>query len=400
LRRPIRLAYLVSQYPATNHTFILREIRRLRDLGIEIHAASIRGADRPSDMLTKEERDEAQQTYYVIPAGFLAAARDQLFTLLSSPVDFFRGLVYALRLGGSPFKNGSYFVEATMIGGWMKRKDLSHLHTHFSSTVALIAQRTFPIRISITIHGPDEFNDAAGFHIADKVASAQFVCAISHFGCSQLMRFSDPRCWDKIEVARLGVDPAVFLPKPFREHPDVFEIICVGRLAPAKAQHILIEAVALLVAEGRSVLLRLVGDGPDRASLEEAVADRKLEGHVRFEGWLNQDRVLSLYERADIFALASFAEGVPVVLMEAMAMEIPCVATWITGIPELIRSGVDGVLVPPSDASALAEAIASLMDDPGLRCRIAKAGRQRVLDKFNLETNVRLLADIFERRIL
>jgi glycosyltransferase involved in cell wall biosynthesis len=110
--------------------------------------------------------------------------------------------------------------------------------------------------------------------------------------------------------------------------------------------------------------------------------------------------VLSLYEGADIFALASFAEGVPVVLMEAMAMEIPCVATWITGIPELIRSGVDGVLVPPSDASALAEAIASLMDDPGLRSRIAKAGRQRVLDKFNLETNVRLLADIFERRIL
>jgi glycosyltransferase involved in cell wall biosynthesis len=400
LRRSIRLAYLVSQYPATNHTFILREIRRLRDLGIEIHATSIRGADRPSDMLTKEELDEAQQTYYVIPAGFLAAARDQLLTLLSSPAGFLRGLVHALRLGGSPFKNGSYFVEAIMIGRWMKRKDLSHVHTHFSSTVALIAQRTFPIRISITIHGPDEFNDAAGFHIADKVAAAQFVCAISHFGCSQLMRFSDPRYWDKIEVARLGVDPAVFLPKPFREYPDVFEIICVGRLAPAKAQHILIEAIALLVAEGRSVLLRLVGDGPDRASLEHAVVGRKLEGHVRFEGWLNQDRVLSLYEGADIFALASFAEGVPVVLMEAMAMEIPCVATWITGIPELIRSGVDGVLVPPSDASALAEAIASLMDDPGLRSRIAKAGRQRVLDKFNLETNVRLLADIFERRIL
>jgi glycosyltransferase involved in cell wall biosynthesis len=171
-------------------------------------------------------------------------------------------------------------------------------------------------------------------------------------------------------------------------------------LAPVKAQAILIEAVAKLAGEGRNVLLHLVGGGPDRASLERHVDALGIRANVIFHGFADQQRLNELYSQADIFALASFAEGLPGVLMEAMAMEIPCVSTWITGVPELIRDGIDGILVPPADAGAFAAALATLIDDPELRRRIGSAGRVRILDKFHLEKNARQLASIFKRRTL
>jgi colanic acid/amylovoran biosynthesis glycosyltransferase len=252
----------------------------------------------------------------------------------------------------------------------------------------------------MTIHGPDEFNDPAGFLLREKVAAASFVCAISAYGRSQLARVSTSEHWDKIEVAPLGVDAGIFAPRTFRAAPEPLEIACVGRLAPAKAQRVLIGALSRLVRQGRSIRVRFVGDGPDRRVLEKEAAALGLTGRIAFEGSVNHDRVRDIYRETDVFALASFAEGVPVVLMEAMAMEIPCVATWITGIPELIRSELDGLLVPPADEEALACAIARLQDDPALRERLGKAGRLRVIEKYDLGANVRRLAAIFEARLL
>jgi len=402
----IRLAYLVSQYPAVSHTFILREVRRLRELGFEIHVASINEPDRPVDGLTAEEREEAGATYYVKRAGAGGAARAHIGMLTSSPGRYLRGLGAALALGGTDVKRLAYFlfyfVEAVMLGEWMRGRGLSHLHVHFAtpaSTVGLIASRMFPITLSITVHGPDEFYDAPGYRLPEKIAGSAFICCIGTYARSQLMKLSPYAQWDKFEVSPLGVDPAVFAPRPFREAASPFEVICVGRLVPAKGQHILVAAIERLVGDGRLVRLRFVGDGPDRAALERDVAGRGLTAHVVFEGAVNQDRIRSLYAAADVFALASFAEGIPVVLMEAMAMEIPCVSTFITGIPELIRPGVDGLLVPPSDDVALAEALAALMDDPALRRRLGAAGRQRVVDKYDLHRNTERLAEIFRRRL-
>lgn len=145
--------------------------------------------------------------------------------------------------------------------------------------------------------------------------------------------------------------------------------------------------------------LRLVGDGPDRQDLESTIVTRGLEGHVTLEGNCNQDRVQAFYRETDLFVLASFAEGIPVVLMEAMAMELPCVATWITGIPELIRHGIDGWLVPPADEEQLADAIAKLMDDPELRRKLGRSARIRVQEKYDLERNTERLAEIYRRRL-
>jgi glycosyltransferase involved in cell wall biosynthesis len=396
------IGILVAQHPAINHSVILREIRELRKC-FELRTASIRGPDRPGEQLTAEERDEASRTYYVKPHGFEGALSAAITTLFSRPAPFVRGLFYALKLSGfrprQAFKNVGYFAEALMIGQWMKREGLRHLHTHYSSTVGLLARRVFPIRLSISFHGPDEFNDPAGFWLKQKIEASDFVRAISYYARSQLMLCCDAEHWAKIEVAYMAVDPDVFSPSHFREAPQPLEIICVGRLAPVKAQRILIAATAQLVRNGRKVLLHVVGGGPDRQSLEQQVDELGIRESVIFHGFTPQDKLDELYRRADIFALASFAEGLPGVLMEAMAMEIPCVSTGITGVPELIRDGIDGLLVPPSDAAALAGAIGTLVDDPALRLRIGKAGRRRVLERFDLETNARHLASIFERYI-
>jgi len=401
--RPIRLAYLVSQYPAVNHTFILREIRALRDLGFEIHVVSIRVADRPPEKLSEVEMDEYNRTWSVLAAGAGTVLRVHAGTFLRRPVAYLRGLAESIGLARGDVRkvvsNAIYFGEAVVAGHRIESLGLRHVHTHFSSTVALLLGRVFPLTFSATIHGPDEFNDVAGFHIAEKVARSRFLCAISAYGRSQLMKASDPRYWEKLDVVPLGVDCNAFTPRPHRAAPDRFEILCVGRLAPAKAQHILLKVIYRLVHEGRNVHLRLVGEGPDRPSLEKKIVAMGLQSQVTLEGACNQDRVLSFYRQTDLFALASFAEGVPVVLMEAMAMEIPCVATWITGIPELIRHGIDGWLVPPADEEQLASAIAALMDDGELRQRLGKAARLRVIDKYDLLTNAGTLAETFRRRL-
>ena len=402
----VRLAYLVSRYPAISHTFILREVLALRRCGFEIAVASINEPDRLDASLTAEERSEAASTYYVKRHGAPGAFAALLAALVTRPAGLLKGLVAALRLGGTDLKAAAmhlaYLVEALMVGRFMRQRGLSHLHVHFmtpASTVGLLATKVFPVTFSMTAHGPDELYDVTAYRLREKLEAARFVCTIGKYCRSQLMRLTDPRHWRKYEVSPLGVDLTAFAPRPFREAPDPFEVICVGRLVPAKGQHVLLAAVARLAVAGRKVLLRFVGDGPDRASLEEEARTRGLGAAVVFEGSVNQDRIRALYSTADAFALASFAEGIPVVLMEAMAMEIPCVTTFITGIPELIRDGVDGLLVAPSDEEALAGAIARLADDPALRRSLGEAGRRRVAERYDLGRNTERLATIFRERL-
>jgi colanic acid/amylovoran biosynthesis glycosyltransferase len=403
---PAKLAYLVSRYPAVSHTFILREIVELRRLGFHIDVASINGLDRPAHLLTEEERSEAAAAFYVKGAGPSGAFKAHVAAFFHHPAAYMKGLWFSLRLAGSDPRAAAlcffYFVEAAMVGEWMRTRGLRHLHVHFATpaaTVGLIVTRLFGFTMSITVHGPDEFYDVPGYLLKKKIEAALFLCVIGTFARSQLMKLSDSSAWHKLHLAPLGVDPDLFTPRPFRANPDIFEIICVGRLVPAKGQHILLAAIEQLRSQGRAVRLRLVGDGPDRPSLELAARRRRIENEVIFEGAVNQDRIRDLYRGAEVFALASFAEGIPVVLMEAMAMEIPCVSTYIAGIPELIRDSIDGLLVGPSDELALAGAIAHLMDDDRLRRKLGQAGRLRVIEKYNLRKNVAKLAGIFDAEL-
>ena len=396
MRSTTALAYLLSQYPAINHPFMLREVRRLRELGFEILVASIRPPDRPFDKLTAAEQEEAGSTFYIKSSGFGGVLRAHLATLFSRPTGYWRGLRCALRTGRSGIL---YFVEAVIAGRWMMRRRLSHVHIHYCSTVGLIATRIFPISMSVTFHGQAEFANPVGFRLPEKIQASLFCRTISLHGRSQMLKVISYREWPKIEVTFLGVDPQEFAPRPFRPDPDPFQIACVGQLDPVKGQHTLLAALDLLVRQGRRVGLRIAGDGPGRAALEEDIARRNLTQHVVMEGYLNQDKLRDLYAACDVLALPSFAEGIPVVLMEAMAMEIPCVATWITGIPEIIAHETDGLLVPPGDAEALARSLARLMDDPALRCSLGERARLKILEKFDLHRNTEHLAEVFRRRL-
>jgi len=400
------IAYLSSRYPTLSMTFVMREVLALRALGFRIETASINPPDRPPEKLTPEEREEAARTYCVKCHGFLGASAAHAKTLLGNFPGYCRGVFLAFRLAGLDLSrlllNLAYFTEALMVGQWMRRNRQTHLHVHLASqaaTVGLFAQRVFRVGYSFTVHGPDEFYDARGQYLTRKIAAADFIVCISSYTRSQLMNLSPHKHWGKMVVARLGVDAMLFSPLPKPSPRDAFEILCVGRLTPAKGQHLLIDAVARLTHQGRRVVLRLVGNGPDYDSLR-AHADRLANREtIVFEGAVNQDRIRSLYATADVFCLASFAEGLPVVLMEAMSMQIPCVTTNISGIPELIRNGIDGLLVPASDLDALVGALARLMGDEELRNRIGKSGRMRILEHYDLARNVETLAAIFVAQI-
>jgi glycosyltransferase involved in cell wall biosynthesis len=397
-----RIVYLVSQYPATNHTYILREIRGLRKLGWDVYVVSVSMDTRPLSSLTDEEREERTRTWYVKEQGICGALHAHVDALTESPRSYFRGMLTAVRLGKRNLnlvvRNFFYFSEALIVGRWMEERGLRHMHIHFASTVGLLIARTFPITISMTIHGPEEFKDPAKFHLSEKIESSRFVCAISDYGRSKLLQASKPSEWGKFEVVPLGVDPDVFTRAPTQYvHGTTFNVISVARLSPEKNQRTLIDAIVYLAGEGRQIRLRMVGEGPDRASLERHIAERGLSEIARLTGALNQDQLRDVYRDSHAFVLASHAEGVPVVLMEAMAMEIPCVATRIAGIPELIQDEAEGLLVASPDGERLARAIARLMDDPDLRRRIAIAGRSKIIDKYNLSNNVALLARAFDK---
>ena len=280
----------------------------------------------------------------------------------------------------------------------MMERGCTHFHTHFSTTVGLLITRIFPLSMSMSLHGPDEFRDPKAFHMARKVEAAAWVRTISEYGRGQVVR-SAPGHGGRIEVARLGVNPELYEPRPHRDSAAPLEILSVGRLAAVKAHSVLVAAVARLVRDGLDVRLRVAGDGPERAALEAQIAALQLDGRVILAGWQNQDRVREMYRQADVFALASWLEGIPVVLMEAMAMEIPCVATRITGIPELIRDGEDGLLVTAGQERELADALKKLYEDAELRRRLGEAGRRRVLAEYDQARNAAKLADVFRRRV-
>lgn len=403
--QPTRIAYLISKYPAVSHTFILREVLALRERGIAIDTASINTGP-PNERLTHAEQAEAARTFYIKAQSARGALKCLAWFLVHRPSALLGSLRTALSMGApDPARTLLcifYWIEAAILARWMQQQALTHLHVHFASqaaSVGLLATYLAPVTLSMTVHGPDEFYDVSNSFLFQKVARADFVTCISFFAQSQMMKISASHHWHKFEVSRLGVNTSHFLTRPVRTEPQCFEILCVGRLVSSKGQRILIEAASRLVCAGRHVHFTFVGDGPDRFALEQLVSERALGRQVSFAGAINQDDIQSFYAAADIFALASFAEGIPVVLMEAMAMEVPCVATHINGIPELIRDGIDGLLVAPSDIEGLAAAIAFLIDDPSLRQTIGASGRIRVRECYELAESACRLAEIFRSRL-
>lgn len=402
LQRP-RIAYLLSQYPAVSHTFFLKEILGLKQLGFQIEIASINPPDRPLQQLPTNEEREARGTYYIKTLGLTKILSTMFVLALRHPIVCMRGLRAALGLSRWDLRGCLYALlylgEAFLVGEWMMQHDLRHLHIHFGgpvATVGMLAAQAWRFTYSLTIHGPEEFYEVEQTYLPQKIRNATFVFCISNFCRSQVMKYTSASQWDKLHVLRLGVDPDEFKPVS-RKTDTVLRILCVGRMVPSKGQHILLQAFHKLYNSGQNAYLTLVGDGPDRKGLQQYVETNGLSQQVTFCGALNHDQTRQQLAQADIFALASFAEGVPIALMEAMAMEIPCISTNVAGIPELIRDDVDGLLVSPSSVESLAAAMSRLVTDEALRNRLGASARARVIDSYNLPQNLQRLATAFEQ---
>ncbi|MFY8117856.1 MAG: glycosyltransferase family 4 protein [Roseateles sp.] len=394
------LAYLVSRYPAVSHTFILREVLALRALGLRVEVASINPPDRAPQAMGSDERAEAQNTYTLKQHGVAGGLAALAWALRRHPRGLLAACGEALRSGQGlgRLRALAYAVEAAMVARWMARRDLHHLHVHFGNAAALVGMLVKTLSgagLSLTIHGPDEFDDVYGQRLVNKVAAADGVVCISQSVRSQLMRLSSPRHWGKLRLCHLGVDPERYQPSTSRRRPGPPRLLCIGRLTPAKGQLLLLRACAELQRKGLDFELIIVGDGPDRQGLQHSARLLQLQPRVRFTGALNQAQVRAELEDADAFVLPSLAEGIPVVLMEAMACGLPCLSSPVNGIPELIEHERDGLLATPGDTQALAAQLARLISDAALRGKLAEQGRAKVLRQFDLRRNTAQLASFF-----
>ncbi len=400
----MNIAYIASRYPAISHTFILREVVALRSRGFKVQTFTIRRV--PGDqLLTDTDRTESQQTKAILPAGVVTVVVSHIAMFFSHPVNYFKSLAQATwqRPAGvrSAIWNYFYFLEAGMLARQMQRLGVRHIHAHFANVAANVAKLAATMTggtWSLTLHGLADFGDPTRSNLRDKIAHARFVICVCDFGCGQAMLNSDPVHWPKIRRIHCGINTSVYAPKAPSEKADdssVLRLLTVARLGPEKAHAVLLRAVRELVDRGIKVSLTCVGDGPLRDNLQSLTSELGLNNVVTFTGSIGQDDLPGYYDRADVFVLSSLAEGLPVVIMEAMAKSVPVVATCIAGIPEIIEHGVSGLLVSPGDHQGLAEAIAGLANDSDLRASIGKKGRDRVCQGFDITKTVEDLADVF-----
>ena len=379
-----RIAYVVSQYPASSHTFIRREVDSLRRHGVDLRTYSIRRPS-PAELTAPEDRASFAQTRFVLPLSPLALAGSHVRALATRPLAWARLLRLATRHrapgGRALLWSLFHFAEAVVLARMLREDGITHVHNHFANagaTVGMLAARFAALPWSLTLHGISETDYPAGLMLGAKLEAAEFAACVSWFGRAQAMRVTAPAHWHKFQVVRCGLDlPA--LPPPAPHAGPRRDIVCVARLSAEKGHLGLLDAIAPLDAT-----LTLVGDGPMLAEIEAAVARLGLGGRVRFAGRLDEAATLAAIARADLLVLPSFMEGLPIVLMEAMAMGVPVIGSRVAGVPELIEDGVEGLLFRPGDWDDLRRCIARVLDEPALGDALARAARAKVEREFDI----------------
>ena len=394
------LAYLVNAYPKVSHSFIRREVLELERLGIRVLRVGIRPVQEA--LVDPLDIHEASCTHQLLGSGFARVMFSGVLSIVRSP---WRGacvLADAARLG---FRSPSgimlhlaYLIEAAALRSWCAVNEVSHVHVHFGTNAAMVAMLLRKLggpTYSLTFHGPDEFDAPVGLALKEKIAGAEFVTAISHFTAGQLMRWADPVDWHKISVVHMALQPSYIDPAT----PIDLEsrnLVVVGRLSAQKGHMLILDAFAKVLKDSPDATLTLVGDGELRGLVEARIAELGIGDEVTITGWANEQGVKDHITKARALVLGSFAEGLPVVLMEALALGRPVVTTSIAGIPELVSEGVGGYIVPSGSVEHLAEGMRRALAAPVEELEaLAAAGRERVMRDHNLETEVAKLEALF-----
>jgi glycosyltransferase involved in cell wall biosynthesis len=403
----VKIATLVNCYPKASHSFIRREIRALEELGIEVLRVSVRPP--APDLVDPRDRAEAARTHVLLrhpvrPGDVLALTGAVLAQAARAPLAFARALVGLVRLAHRSDRgwlvHAAYLVEACALLDFARKHGVRHVHAHFGTNppaVCWLAHELGDLAYSFTVHGPEEFDRPTALKLDQKIGGARFVAAVSEFSRSQLYRWSRREDWGKIHVIHCGVDE-LFLsarPEPVPARP---RLVCVGRLCEQKGQLLLLEAAARLVRAGQELELVLAGDGELRPALEAAIARHGLGGNVRITGWITNETVRAEIQAARALVLPSFAEGLPVVLMEALVLGRPVISTYVAGIPELVEPAQSGWLVPAGDVAALAEAMrAALAATPAELERLGKSGAERVRARHDVRAEAAKLSELLRR---
>lgn len=398
----MRTAYFTNQYPKVSHSFIRREILALEAQGVAVDRYALRGwADAVVDAADKAEQ---AKTRYVLAGGLLSLALSTLWMALQSPMAFARALSLAVRSARGADRPWPlhlvYLAEACQLLRWWRQRPVDHVHVHFGTNpaqVAMLAHAMGGPGYSFTVHGPEEFDKPQTLHLATKVAHSRFVVAISSYGRSQLWRWLPHSQWTKVQVVHCGLDQAFHTVPPVPVH-DALRLVCVGRLCEQKGQLLLIEAARRLRDAGYALELVLAGDGEMRPEVESLVAEHGLQGQVRITGWINAEQVRAELLAARALVLPSFAEGLPVVIMEAMALRRPVLSTYVAGIPELVRHEQDGWLFPAGDVEALTNAMAAcLQATPTALQAMGDGAHSRVLQRHDVVAESTKLAALFHQ---
>ncbi|MBI9099195.1 MAG: glycosyltransferase family 4 protein [Spirochaetaceae bacterium] len=395
-----RLAYLCGEYPRATDTFIQREVKGLRNAGFHIDTISVR---RPSkkEQGTKEQTQERERTHYLIPCSPWRLLSDHFGLLCRSPIRYLKGFRMALSVRSPGLRSLIYqlfyFAEAGLVAAYMRRKELTHIHNHAPDAcgyVAMLASQIANLTFSMTLHGFGIFSESGKWRLKEKIEQSLFTICISQHGRSQAMLWSDQNCWSKIHVVHCGLD----LGKKTKRHHTGRgrNVLFVGRLDHVKGLPVLIDAVSNLIEQNQEIHLHIVGDGPSRTELENIVKEKALSELITFYGYKSQEELQEFFAMTDIFVMTSFYEGIPVVLMEALSHGVPVIAPCITGIPELVKNDVSGLLTIPADSNSLAEQMKLLLNDPERRNRYIENGQKIIEKDFNISVEINRLAAIIK----
>ncbi len=398
----LRIAYLINQYPKVSHSFIRREILALERQDLAIQRFALRGWE--GDLVDAEDFVERERTRYILQQGVSGLLRAVLQITLASPIRSIKALGTAFRMSRRADRplpyHLIYLAEACRLALWLKRDGITHLHAHFgtnSAEVAMLASELSDVPYSLTIHGSEEFDKAEFIGLPEKLRRATFVAAVTSYCRSQLYRSLPYAQWDKVHVVHCGLEPA-FYNVADMSLPQRPRFICVGRLCEQKGQQILVEAGAILARKGIAFELVLAGDGEMRKEVEALIAKHKLQAHVRITGWISSDQVKQEILDSRAMVMASFAEGLPVVIMEAMSLQRPILSTWITGVPELVIDGENGWLYPPGSVEALAQAMERCLATSAEELtRMGRLARARVLERHDIDHETARLQKLFQQ---
>lgn len=393
----MNIAYLMNSYPMTSTTFIRREIEALERQGLKIKRYAVRQWDEA--LADPADREEQTRTDYLLTGNSAGLVGSFLKECAANPGGVMKAMgpwaALLRQARGGFIRHAAYLLQAACFKQRAKRDGVDHVHVHFATNataVAMLARIMGGPSYSFTVHGPDELTDAPLLSFPAKIDHAAFVVAISNFCKSQIVRFSSIKAAEKIRIVHCGLDLNDFKISPSASGNT---FVCVGRLCPQKGQAQIPAAVAALKRDFPDIKVILVGDGPSRPEIEAEISRCDVAANVEITGWMENAKVRAAVANARCFLLPTFAEGLPVVIMEALALGRPVISTYVAGIPELVDQDC-GWIIPAGDLDALIAAMRdALSASEGVLTAKGAEGRRRVEAEHDVDAEAAKLKALF-----